>query len=101
MKPANSGTLTTNGGSSSIKFALYQDSDPRQRGLYGKIDRIGLSGTSLTFGDSATHQRVAKLPPVPRRDDAQGVQRYGGRARSDDCALGVPHSRSCPGGPCL
>jgi acetate kinase len=28
MKPANSGILTINGGSSSIKFALYQHGEP-------------------------------------------------------------------------
>ena len=43
--------LTINGGSSSIKFALYQVREPLKRGLYGKIDRIGLSGTNLTFTD--------------------------------------------------
>jgi len=43
MKPANSGILTINGGSSSIKFALYRDGEPLKRGLYGKIDRIGLN----------------------------------------------------------
>ena len=41
--------LTINGGSSSIKFALYQVEEPLERGLYGKVDRIGLSGTNLTF----------------------------------------------------
>ena len=41
--------LTINGGSSSIKFALYQTGEPLKRGLYGKVDRIGLSGTNLTF----------------------------------------------------
>jgi acetate kinase len=44
--------LTINGGSSSIKFALYQVEEPPKRGLYGKIDRIGLSGTNLTFHDA-------------------------------------------------
>jgi acetate kinase len=41
--------LAINGGSSSIKFALYQVGDALERRLYGKIDRIGLSGTSLTL----------------------------------------------------
>lgn len=41
--------LTINGGSSSIKFALYRIDEPLQRRLYGKVDRIGLSGTNLTF----------------------------------------------------
>ena len=44
--------LTINGGSSSIKFTLYQAGGALERGLYGKIDRIGLSGTNLTFKDS-------------------------------------------------
>jgi acetate kinase len=49
--------LTTNGGSSSIKFALYQMSDPPKRGLHGKVDRIGLRGTQLTFNDPARQQQ--------------------------------------------
>jgi acetate kinase len=44
--------LTINGGSSSIKFAIYQVGQPLRRTLAGKIDRIGLSGTNLTFQDS-------------------------------------------------
>ena len=44
--------LTINGGSSSIKFALYQAGGALERRLYGKIDRIGLSGTNLTFKNS-------------------------------------------------
>lgn len=41
--------LTINGGSSSIKFALHHAEEPLTRGLNGKVDRIGLSGTKLTF----------------------------------------------------
>ena len=41
----------------SILFALYQVGDPLQRTLYGKVDRIGLSGTSLTFSDSTGKQQ--------------------------------------------
>src|SRR6266567_4692005 len=44
--------LTINGGSSSIRFALYQEAESLQRQLSGKVDRIGLSGTNLTFKDS-------------------------------------------------
>jgi acetate kinase len=51
MKPDNPRILTINGGSSSIKFALYQTGEPLERRLYGKVDRIGLSGTNLTFHD--------------------------------------------------
>jgi len=48
--------LAINGGSSSIKFALYPVEEPLKRGFYGKVDRIGLSGTSLTFSDPAKTQ---------------------------------------------
>jgi len=43
---ANPRILTINGGSSSIKFALYQAGEPLKRGLHGTVDRIGLSGTT-------------------------------------------------------
>jgi acetate kinase len=49
MKTGDSHILTVNGGSSSIKFALYGAVKPLKRGLYGTVDRIGLSGTNLTF----------------------------------------------------
>lgn len=52
--------LTLNGGSSSIRFALYEDSDPLRRRLDGKVDRIGLSGTSLTFKDSTGESHDAR-----------------------------------------
>jgi len=41
--------LTINGGSSSIRFAIYNAVKPLKHGLHGKVDRIGLSGTNLTF----------------------------------------------------
>ena len=43
--------LTINGGSSSIRFALFEAEQTLKRRLYGKIDRVGLSGTCLTFND--------------------------------------------------
>lgn len=52
MKRASTHILTINGGSSSIKFALYEAVEPLKRGLYGTVDRIGLSGTNLTFHDA-------------------------------------------------
>jgi acetate kinase len=60
MKPANPLILTINGGSSSIKFALYHVEEQLKRGLHGKVDRIGLSGTNLTFNDPALNQRDSR-----------------------------------------
>ncbi|MEQ1613762.1 MAG: acetate/propionate family kinase [Hyphomicrobiaceae bacterium] len=39
--------LALNGGSSSIRFALYDATVPLRRELAGKVDRVGLSGTTL------------------------------------------------------
>jgi acetate kinase len=59
-KPADARILTINGGSSSIKFALYQIGEPLKRNLHGTVDRIGMSGTTLTFDDPATDQRDSR-----------------------------------------
>jgi acetate kinase len=64
MKSSKASVLAINGGSSSIKFALYQTGEPLERGLYGKVDRIGLSGTSLTFHDLAGNQQESRGLPA-------------------------------------
>jgi acetate kinase len=60
MKLANADILTINGGSSSIKFALYAAVKPLRRGLYGTVDRIGLSGTSLTFHEADGKPEISR-----------------------------------------
>ena len=45
--------LTINGGSSSIRFAVYEAGQPLRRRLAGKVDRIGLSGTTFSFNDTS------------------------------------------------
>jgi hypothetical protein len=47
MKPANPRILTINGGSSSIKFALFEAGDPLRRIIEGGIERIGLPEASF------------------------------------------------------
>ncbi|HET9376809.1 MAG TPA: acetate/propionate family kinase [Chthoniobacterales bacterium] len=47
MKPANPRILTINGGSSSIKFALFEAGESPQRILAGGIERIGLPDASF------------------------------------------------------
>src|SRR5450830_1192481 len=61
MKSALPCVLTINGGSSSIRFAVYEAGDTPRRRLDGKIDRIGLSGTNVIVNDPAGQ------PQVPRR----------------------------------
>jgi acetate kinase len=45
--------LILNGGSSSIRFALYDGGEPLRRLLHGKVDRVGRSGTILTAEDTS------------------------------------------------
>lgn len=51
MKPLRTRILTINGGSSSIRFATYNPDAGLRRELHGKIERIGLAGTQLTYVD--------------------------------------------------
>jgi len=44
--------LTLNGGSSSIRFAIYDATDVSKKILDGKIDRIGAGGAQLTVTES-------------------------------------------------
>ena len=58
------GALTINGGSSSIKFALYAPGDPPQRLLAGEIECIGLGNAVLRA------KGVDGKPPVRQPIDA-------------------------------
>jgi acetate kinase len=60
-----SALLTLNAGSSSIRFALYQNGGRLERRLHGKVDRIGLSGTSLSFNDPAKSQQCSRRLTAP------------------------------------
>jgi acetate kinase len=62
--------LTINGGSSSIKFTFYQVDKPLKRKLHGKIDRIGLSGTNLTFYADGKSQPPRKLAAADHKSAA-------------------------------
>jgi acetate kinase len=66
--------LTINGGSSSIKFALFQISEPSKRILHGKVDRIGLSGMNLTFHEPTNKKPVSrKLAAADHKSAANGL----------------------------
>lgn len=45
--------LAINGGSSSIRFAVYTVASPMRKVLGGRVERIGLPGTRLSFNDGA------------------------------------------------
>lgn len=52
--------LTINGGSSSIKFAVFETGATITRRLHGKIDRIGGRETTLSFTDLASGEKVSE-----------------------------------------
>lgn len=64
---AHSSILTINGGSSSIKFAVYEVDDTPRRRLDGKIDRIGLRGTNLIVTDPAGKPKARRLAAADHR----------------------------------
>lgn len=69
--------LTINGGSSSIKFALYQigkmPSEMIERILAGKIERIGLPAATLSFAQKNQSQQTLHNINVSDYSSAVGV----------------------------
>jgi len=58
--------LTVNGGSSSIKFAVFDAGDPPKRRLAGEMQRIGLSGTTLSIRKGGASESIEE--PVEATD---------------------------------
>ena len=65
MKPTNPHILTINGGSSSIKFALFESGDSLQRILEGGIERIGLPAASLQVKGLNPADNFSRLVSAP------------------------------------
>jgi acetate kinase len=69
--------LALNGGSSSIKFALFSPASPLRRVFSGQVERLGVPGTLLT----ATHENSSELdkhsiPANTFHDGIKGVISY-------------------------
>ena len=73
MKKDAPSILMINGGSSSIKFALYQVDKSLKRKLHGKIDRIGLSGTNLIFIANGKPQTTRKIAVADHKSAANSL----------------------------
>jgi acetate kinase len=71
MKPAKPRILTINGGSSSIKFALFEAGGSLRRILEGAIERIGLPEASLRVQGMDRADSVSR--PVAAPDHAAAV----------------------------
>jgi len=57
MKPSDSNILTINGGSSSIKFALYSTDEKPKKFFSGHIKRIGLDNPEFIITNNITNEK--------------------------------------------
>src|SRR5438034_6077146 len=90
MKSALPCVLTLNGGSSSIRFAVYEAGKTPRRQFYGKIDRIGVGGTNLVVIDPAGKTRA---PYRLRASDYRtAVRRTRFSSRIDDNQISAAHA---------
>ena len=73
MKPANPRILTINGGSSSIKFALFEAGNSLGRILEGAIERIGLPEAALKVKGKSGADNFARPVTAPDHTVAVGA----------------------------
>jgi acetate kinase len=73
MKPANPNILTINGGSSSIKFALFEAGDSLQRILAGRIERIGLPAATFMVKGSNKAENITRSVTAANHTEAVGL----------------------------
>jgi acetate kinase len=89
MAPTPASVLAINGGSSSIKFAVYRTDTVSRPSVSGKVDRIGLDGATLSWRATEGDGRM-EVPgdkPAPRllvdwleaRDEFAAVEAVGHR----------------------
>ena len=65
--------VTLNGGSSSIKFAVFDAGAPAVRRLAGEVDRIGLGGTSLVATCADGRRVEQSIDAVGQRQSAESL----------------------------
>jgi acetate kinase len=65
MKPVNPRILTINGGSSSIKFAVFEAGDPLRRILEGGVERIGLPEATFVVKGLNQMDNFSRLVTAP------------------------------------
>jgi acetate kinase len=99
MKPANPRILTINGGSSSIKFALFEAGDPLRRILEGGIERIGLPEASFLVKALNPADNVSRLVAAPDHTKAVGALMDWIEERREHDALTAVGHRVVHGGP--
>ena len=99
MTPADPRILTINGGSSSIKFALFDAGDLLQRILEGAIERIGLPEATLRVKGLNQADNFSRLVTAPDHTVAVVVLMDWIEERSGRDALTAVGHRVVHGGP--
>ena len=99
MKPASPSVLTINGGSSSIKFALFEAGDPLQRILEGGIERIGRPEAVLRVKGVSAADTFSRPVTAPDHAAAVNVLMDWIEKRSGRDALTAVGHRVVHGGP--
>ncbi len=99
MKPANPRILTINGGSSSIKFALFEAGDSLRRILAGGIERIGLTEAAMRVNGLDRADNFSRLVTAPDHTVAVGALMDWIEERSGRDALTAVGHRVVHGGP--
>ncbi len=99
MKPANPGILTINGGSSSIKFALFEASDSLPRILKGVLERIGLPGATLRVKGLQQVDNFSRSVTAPNHTVAVGTLMDWIETRIGRDAMAAVGHRVVHGGP--
>ena len=90
--------LAINGGSSSIKFALYNADADMTRRLYGKIDRIGLPKATLTVYGIKEGPRTESIDARDHATAASALMDLLARLPGADALAAIGH-RVVHGGP--
>jgi acetate kinase len=99
MKPVSPRILTINGGSSSIKFAVFEAGDPLRRILEGGIERIGLPEATLVVKGLNQTDNFSRLVTAPDHTVAVGILMDWIEERSRRDALTAVGHRVVHGGP--
>ncbi len=99
MNSANSRILTVNGGSSSIKFALFESGDTLRRILEGSIERIGLPVATFGVKSEDPAENFSRSVMAPDHTAAVGVLMDWLEGHSGRTALTAVGHRVVHGGP--
>jgi acetate kinase len=99
MNPTNPRILTINGGSSSIKFALFEAAGSLKRILAGAIERIRLADSSLRVKGVDPADNVSRSITAPDHTAAVGALMDWIEERSAHDALAAVGHRVVHGGP--